>query len=421
MGAVFTNTGLERFQLGYINGTDVTATRVRVGTLDPAQRYDAAATATGLVDQTPTILSIADAGLVLNGAGPRVSYDINVTYTQALRGSEVGLYDDAGRLLILWADQDEDVFNKLGDQHALLNIRFEYRNGVPSNLTVEFRAIAVATNQQMLEANNDVTVVSPRGLHYWYNQLAVATTKLAGVLPSRVYDWATKPEAEAGSIETKPMNPARTKDAIEALVPKASEAQYKARSDSSVYLTPDSIPEPQVDTFNGSGTWTKPTGARLVHALVISGGGGGMRGGGRGAGFAGVVSQRTFRGEDVPASVPVTIGAGGTGGASGGTSGGASSFGSILASGGGNGAASGGTLPSPSLLYFIASFPGNGGMVTSARVVIPRTFGIVGIGGAFNTAGDGGDGAIPGGAGGNSINALGGDGARGRVVIVTEF
>jgi hypothetical protein len=84
------------------------------------------------------------------------------------------------------------------------------------------------------------------------------------------------------------------------------------------------IPTVHVDTFSASGTWTRPVGKSIARVTVIAGGGGGgsgcrdaagtVRCGGMGGGGGGA-STADFQVSDLPASVSVTIGAGGTGGA----------------------------------------------------------------------------------------------------------
>src|SRR5689334_22059432 len=91
---------------------------------------------------------------------------------------------------------------------------------------------------------------------------------------------------------------------------------------------------PQVNLYStaGSFTWTKPSGAKFVEVICIAGGGGGGSGrrgaastlryggnGGVGGGVSWAATPGTnpfiFRAAQLPASVAVTVGAGGTGGA----------------------------------------------------------------------------------------------------------
>lgn len=88
--------------------------------------------------------------------------------------------------------------------------------------------------------------------------------------------------------------------------------------------------------FVASGTFTVPSGVSSVQATIIGGGGGGgpVGAGGPGGQWFGKISVTPG------ASMPVTVGAGGTG-ANTGTAGGASSFGGKTASGGGGGTSTG--------------------------------------------------------------------------------
>ncbi|TIC78770.1 glycine-rich domain-containing protein [Nocardioides sp. GY 10127] len=87
--------------------------------------------------------------------------------------------------------------------------------------------------------------------------------------------------------------------------------------------------------FTASGTWTKPAGLRKLVVEAIGAGGSGGSGmlssGGGGGGYA----VETFNAEDLPATVPVTVGAGGASVAKGnaGLDGGESGFGGTLFSG----------------------------------------------------------------------------------------
>lgn len=159
----------------------------------------------------------------------------------------------------------------------------------------------------------------------------------------------------------------------------------------------------QIFSMPGSATWTKPQGAKLVYVRMVGAGGGGgsgcfnsltsvLRGGG-GGGAGGAFAEGWFDASDLPSSVALTVGTGGTGGiartvdnaGANGGAGTASHFGaftsgntSYLYAGGGNGGAGGST-----------SGGGNGGSpftFLGTATEVHATSGAVGAGASAATA-----------------------------------
>jgi hypothetical protein len=211
---------------------------------------------------------------------------------------------------------------------------------------------------------------------------------------------------------------------------------------------------PVVNTFNSSGTWTKPSTGTMARIQVWGGGGGANRGaggtdrnfGGGGGAYAEIMVPLST----LASSVTVTVGAGGagrTGSAGPGGNGGTSSFGTLIDAFGGGGA----TYPA----QYVGNPGGGGGTITAGsgttdgipmdrtwsggraanlsegRAQASSVFGggggargeVGGTNGLSKLGGNGGDrnqaGVQPGGGGGAN-SALGGNGfngAAGRVVV----
>lgn len=210
-----------------------------------------------------------------------------------------------------------------------------------------------------------------------------------------------------------------------------------------------------VQTFDASGTWTKPATGSMARIQVWGGGGGGGRQattttavGGGGGGY----NETTVPLSSLASTETVTVGAGGvgrTGTAGNGTVGGTSTFGTLLgASGGlvdpstgvspagGQPLASDLTVPIGTASSGVINFfqggiafhttdmrtqsvfggGGGGGVVSSTTSLGGKSsFGGFGGNGSRTTPNNG---VAPGGGGGGSNNSVnGGDGAAGRIVV----
>ena len=188
-----------------------------------------------------------------------------------------------------------------------------------------------------------------------------------------------------------------------------------------------------IQTFDSSGTWTKPTGAKVVEVICIGAGGGGgsgarntsSAGGGGSGGAGGAIARGIFNAASI-SNTSVTVGAGGAGGAAvsatstagnNGTAGGNTTFGNWLRAGGG-GRGLGGTVAGTSVNSDA------GGASNDATYSLTSVSGqnAVGFAGALGSFGGGprnsefggatgGVGGVSGGFGGCSI--LGGPGGGG--------
>lgn len=197
-------------------------------------------------------------------------------------------------------------------------------------------------------------------------------------------------EAEAGTATNRLMTPARVKNAIDAL-----------------------SAQPVMSTFTASGTWTKPSGYSADTPVTVEAWGGGGGGAGysgnnvnAGGGGGGAYAVKTFRFGDLPATVAVTIGAGGAAGTNvrggEGATGGNTTFGSLLTAYGGGG----GSTEN-------AGGSGGGELAAGLRPSQGSAGGAVGGGNAGATAytiHGGGGGGGPSAGGGHAVYGGGGGG-----------
>ena len=175
--------------------------------------------------------------------------------------------------------------------------------------------------------------------------------------------------------------------------------------------------------YTANDTWTKPTGAKLVHYLLIGGGGGGGAGrrsasgnslGGGGGGAGGGITAGYVDPAFLGSTESITVGAGGTGAVdsadntngAGGTAGGESSFGSFIkargGAAGGGGSSSGSSAGAATTLASI--FYGTNAS-TAAGAAGGGTTGATAVASVYLPTGGGG-----GGARGSNVNYLGGKG-----------
>lgn len=245
MGAVFTNGGLALFQARFVAQMPLIIDSIEIGTLAAADRYDALATMVDLMDATPLVLNT---NIDINGSGPQVEIGINIVVDQAVTGSEIGFYS-GNTLVILWANQADDVFTKGADAHGLLALGFQYTNGVPSALTLNVSQQPIATQAQAVGGLLNTVLMTPlRVAQYVTGKLATLAQAQLGVdntvlmTALRVADYirairATEMQAQAGSSAVVLMTPQRTRQYVTARV--ATQAQAEAGSDSDALMTPE--------------------------------------------------------------------------------------------------------------------------------------------------------------------------------------
>ena len=260
---------------------------------------------------------------------------------------------------------------------------------------------------------------------YWQPLIRVASPPNASETVRGLIQIATSTESAARTDALKAVPAAYVAAAVptadtgtQGKVELATVAEAQAGIDATRAVTPAGLaaatPSVNFQRFTSSGSWSKPSGAKLVIMEVIGAGGGGrnrdaVSGGGGGGG--GAYIRGIYDAAALPLSLTVTVGSGGSNGGAGGNSMVVSGNFSLFASGGGGGVA--GNLAG-----------GHGGNWSSVdNVYAARATG--GQGGQAQFDAEGGSAEFGGGGGGSSQSAhngtdgggYGGNGGRGEVRI----
>jgi hypothetical protein len=259
-------------------------------------------------------------------------------------------------------------------------------------------------------------------------------------------------DALSGASAPSASNALVTTSAMETYVPQASStaagkvelatlAETMAGTDDTRAVTPAGVAGQFVDiqtfgtsTTSGSFTWTKPTGAKIIHVRMIGGGGGGASGtntitanarAGGGGGGGAASSYFIIPADEMGETVAVNVGNGGNGGVSVGPSIGAgaagsvgtfSAFGAYRSWYGNGGTGAGGSGFAGSLSNLVSTTTaGSGG----AGTTVGGTVGGGNTGGFFIATGGGGGGGALGGV--TTSQAGGNGGARTAGIVPASY
>ena len=183
MANLFTDVGLILMASNRARGLPTIVDEIRIGTLAAGDRYDATQVQIALVDPTPLVL-VTD--IDIGSSGPNVTYSISITSSPALRASEVGFFVN-GTLVIVIANQADDLFNKGLNTNALLSISYSLSNGIPTsvNITVDIsvQQIVKASDDEAASGRNNVAYVTPQGVRLFYEANPPPAINLNNAIP----------------------------------------------------------------------------------------------------------------------------------------------------------------------------------------------------------------------------------------------
>ena len=156
MGLVVTDLGRERIMAHFGAGTELVIDEVRVGTLTAAQRYDALANAVAMVDATPTVY----AGTAPMISGVSAQYNVQLSGADEVDASEIGLFEGSN-LIILWANQAADLFNKPANGNVLFAVGWSLADGDISNVTVTIQPYPLADEADARARTRNDVLMTP--------------------------------------------------------------------------------------------------------------------------------------------------------------------------------------------------------------------------------------------------------------------
>ena len=162
---------------------------------------------------------------------------------------------------------------------------------------------------------------------YWQPLIRVASPPNASETVRGIIQIATSTEAAARTDALKAVPAAYVAAAVptadtgtQGKVELATTTETTTGTDVTRAVTPAglaaALPPADFQRFTANGTWTKPTGAKLVIMELIGGGGGGGDGGqnsGGGGGGGGAYIRGIYDAVSMPSSLTISVGAGGAG------------------------------------------------------------------------------------------------------------
>lgn len=172
MALVVTNAGRAAINAASSSESKVVIDRIDIGTLNAGQRYNAQASAVGLVDNTPQSFTN---GIDLEASGVSTIYNISIGVTAGgIRASEIGFYD-GNTLIMLWANQANDVFNKPATETILFTAGYNYASGDIVSMVYNVQPFPLANDAQADAGTSNAVLLTPRSglrtVKAWWDSL----------------------------------------------------------------------------------------------------------------------------------------------------------------------------------------------------------------------------------------------------------